>query len=205
LLTEHRESPFLPVSINASSGDLAIVESHLAADELVEWVGKPDPTRHFTTADVYLIPFSLVFFAVAVFWVIGATTAGGVFGLFGVPFLAIGLYNLFGRFIYKANRKRRTIYAVTTRRVLEIIRSRRGETVRATYLRSIPNISTSAATDGHGSVEFVPLSPPYSQLANSGMEFFAHGRLGSGVSFYDIEDPRGVADLVERLRAGDSA
>jgi hypothetical protein len=166
-------------------------------------VGKPDPTRHFTSGDWYLIPFSLVFFAFAVFWVIGATATGGPFGLFGLPFLAIGLYNLFGRFIYKANRKRRTVYAVTTRRVLEIVRGVRGETVRATYLRSIPNISTSAATDGHGSVEFVAASPPYSQLANSGMEFFAQGRLGNGVSFYDIEDPRGVADLVERLRAAD--
>jgi hypothetical protein len=39
---------------------------------------------------------------------------------------------------------------------------------------------------------------------NSGMEFFARGQLASsGVSFYDIEDPRGVADLVERLRDQD--
>jgi hypothetical protein len=35
------------------------------------------------------------------------------------------------------------------------------------------------------------------------MEFFARGQLASGVSFYDIEDPQGVADLVERLRAAD--
>jgi hypothetical protein len=36
------------------------------------------------------------------------------------------------------------------------------------------------------------------------MEFLARSQLSSGgVSFYDIEDPRGVADLVERLRNGD--
>jgi hypothetical protein len=166
-------------------------------------VGNPDPKKHFTPSDKYVIPFSLAFFAFAVFWVVGASAAGGAFGLFGIPFLAVALYNVFGRFIYKANRKRRTIYAVTNRRVLEIVRSRRGESVHATYLRSIPNISTSADSDGHGSIEFVTNQAPYAHLANSGMEFFAQGRLAGGVNFYDIEDPQGVADLVERLRAAD--
>jgi hypothetical protein len=36
------------------------------------------------------------------------------------------------------------------------------------------------------------------------MELFARDQMAStGVSFYDIEDPRGVADLVERLREAD--
>jgi hypothetical protein len=48
-------------------------------------------------------------------------------------------------------------------------------------------------------------SPPYSHLANSGVEFFAQGRLPSGVNFYDIENPQGVADLVERLRFDEQA
>ena len=40
--------------------------------------------------------------------------------------------------------------------------------------------------------------------ANSGLELLGRGQMaGAGVSFYDIEDPRGVADLVERLRDAD--
>ena len=52
-----------------------------------------------------------------------------------------------------------------------------------------------------GSVEFGLSSPMTGWYENSGMELFARGQMASsGVSFYDIEDPRGVADLVERLR-----
>jgi hypothetical protein len=132
--------------------------------------------------------------------------AGGApffFAIFGSVFVVLGLYFIFGRFIYKANVKRRTTYAVTNRRVLEIVRGLRGgESVNATYLRSIPNISTSTSSNGYGHVEFGLSSGRYSQVANTGMEFFARGA-ASGVRFYDIPDPRGVADLVERLRAAD--
>ena len=125
------------------------------------------------------------------------------FGLFGLPFVAIGLYFIFGRFIYKANRKRRTTYAVTNRRVLEIVRGLRGgESVNATYLRAIPNISTSTTSGGYGMVDFGFSSPRYTRYANTGMEFLGRGQAG-GVRFYDIPDPRAVADLVERLRAAD--
>jgi len=191
--------------ITASSSELETVERHLSSGEHIEWVGTPDPTKRFTPADRYLIPFSLFWGGFAIFWVIGASSGGGFFGLFGLPFVALGLYFIFGRFVYKAYRKRRTVYAVTDRRVMEIFRGRQGDSVDAVYLRSIPNISTSVGSNGRGSVEFGISSRGYSSYANTGMEFFARGQLASGVSFYDIEDPQGVADLVERLRADDGS
>jgi uncharacterized membrane protein len=195
-------------AITASPTDLDAVERHLSSGEHLEWVGRPDPTKHFTPADVFLIPFSILWGGFSIFWEASAIGGGGgpFFALWGIPFVAIGLYFIFGRFIYKANRKRRTIYAVTSRRVMAIVRGRRGESVEATYLRSIPNISTSAVSDGRGSVGFGLSSPMAGRYANSGMEFLARGQMSSaGVSFYDIEDPRGVADLVERLRDADRA
>lgn len=193
-------------SLPASSADptaLAAVERHLSGSEHIEWVGRPDPTKRFTPADRYLVPFSLFWGGFAIFWLVGATASGGAFGLFGIPFVLIGLYFIFGRFIYKANRKRRTVYAVTDRRVLEIVDGRKGESVTAVYLRSIPNISTSAVSNGEGSVEFGLSSRMDQYYANTGMEFFSRGSLSSGVSFYDIADPEGVAALVERLRDAD--
>ena len=63
-----------------------------------------------------------------------------------------------------------------------------------------------ATANGRGSVEFGLSSPMTGWYENSGMELFARGQMASsGVSFYDIEDPRGVADLVERLRDEDRA
>ncbi len=32
------------------------------------------------------------------------------FALFGLPFVALGLYLIFGRFVVKARRKRQTVY-----------------------------------------------------------------------------------------------
>ena len=139
------------------------------------------------------------------FWEAAAISSGSGFAvLWGIPFVLIGLYMIFGRFIYKASRKRRTTYAVTDRRVMATVRGRSGESVEATYLRSIPNISTSAVAGGRGSVEFGLSSPMSGWYGNSGMEFLGRGQMASsGVSFFDIEDPRGVADLVERLREAD--
>jgi hypothetical protein len=94
-----------------------------------------------------------------------------VFRLWGIPFVSMGLYFVAGRFFYNAYRKRRTLYAVTDRRVLIVVQRRRGEAVDATYLRAIPNISTSAGSDGRGSVRFGNTSPFGGWGANSGMEF----------------------------------
>jgi hypothetical protein len=183
---------------------LETVRRHLSAEEHIEWVGGPDPANHFTRADLFLVPFSLFWGGGVIFWLVGATTAGGAFGLFGVPFVLVGLYFIFGRFAYKAYRKRRTVYAVTDRRVLEIVRRQRGESVDAVYLRSLPSISTSVGADGKGSVRFGPTTPWFGAMyANTGMEFLSRGAATGGVAFYDIDDPRGVAELIERLREAD--
>jgi hypothetical protein len=108
----------------------------------------------------------------------------------GLPFVAIGLYFIFGRFIYKAYRKRRTVYAVTDRRVMEIFRGRQGDSVDAVYLRSIPNISTSAGSNGRGCVEFGISSRGYSSYA--GMRYLSAGVkrfVGSGVPTHSMCSP----------------
>lgn len=205
LPVEHRATHAPLPSLNTDPAALATAEPHLSGNEHIEWVGGPDPTKRFTPADRYLIPFSLLWGGFPIFWVVGAAASGGFFAVFGLPFLAMGLSFMFGRFIYKADRKRRTVYAVTDRRVFEIVDGRKGESVTAVYLRSIPNISTSAVSNGEGSVEFGISSRMESHYANTGMEFFNRGSTPGGVSFFDIEDPEGVADLVERLRTADRA
>jgi hypothetical protein len=189
--------------MTASGTDLDVVERHLSSGERIEWVGRPDPAKHFTRGDVFLVPFSIMWGGFAIVWETLAISGGGgvLFALFGLPFVALGLYFIFGRFIAKANRKRRTIYAVTNRRVLTILRRRRDESVDAMYLRSIPSVSTSAVSNGRGSVVFGSTTSWY---ANSGMELFTRGQTANtGIGFYDIDDASDVADLVERLRDTD--
>jgi hypothetical protein len=80
----------------------------------------------------------------------------------------------------------------------------RGETVDATYLRAIPTISTSVDSTARGSFQFGNTSQLGTWNANSGMEFFGRANSATtGVAFYDVDDARAVADLVERLREQD--
>jgi hypothetical protein len=178
------------------------VQQHLSQGERILWLGSPDPSKHFTPSDLFLVPFSILWGGFAIFWE-ASVVAGGApvfFALWGIPFVLIGLYLVVGRFFYKAYRKRRTVYAVTNHRVISIVQSRRGEAVEASYLRAIPSISTNEDSNGRGSVEFGS-SSSVGRLANTGFGFFGSGGSAtSGVNFYDIKDPRGVADLVERLQ-----
>jgi hypothetical protein len=76
---------------------------YLLPDETLLWTGRPDPAKHFGASDVFLVPFSLLWAGFAIFWLIAALVAGAPvpFALFGLPFVALGLYFIFGRFVYQ--------------------------------------------------------------------------------------------------------
>lgn len=194
-----------------------VFRDELLKDESVLWSGQPDPQRYFAPADVFLIPFSLLWGGFALFWEAGVLGLGvlGLWGndsgeggapfffvLWGIPFVLVGLYMIFGRFIYKARTKKRTYYGVTDRRVLALVRSPRGDHIQAAFIETIPSINKRIREDGSGSVIF-GTSPRWADwYANTGLEFMAWGWGGSGtaVSFYDLSDARTVARLANDLR-----
>ena len=93
----------------------------LRQGEQLRWVGQPDPQVRFAAADLFLVPFSVMWGGFAVFWELGVIVSGApiYFALFGIPFVLIGLYFIFGRFIYKMRRKLTTVYGLTDSRILE--------------------------------------------------------------------------------------
>jgi hypothetical protein len=102
-----------------------------------------------------------------------ATGAPVFFVLFGLPFVAMGLYLIFGRFVQRRLVKQRTWYAVTVRRVLVLERRRSGDDLQAAFIDSLPAV-------GHSGDSVV----------------FTNTSLG----FSDIRDAAYVADLVAQLR-----
>jgi len=153
--------------------------------------------------DAFLIPFSLLWGGFALFW------EGGVLGLFGkapigidalfvlwgVPFVLVGQYFIWGRFLYKRWDRRRTIYAVTSQRVLVL----RGRGVQSTFLEQLPTLNQHSRADGSGSIEFSTVSFGYGYWANTGMDFF--GRRGT-LAFYDIPEVAAVYRLIADARRG---
>jgi hypothetical protein len=79
----------------------------LRQGERLLWVGQPDPRVRFTGADAFLVPFSILWGGFAVVWEIMAITRSEspLFVIWGIPFVLLGLYFIFGRFIVKKRRK----------------------------------------------------------------------------------------------------
>ena len=90
----------------------------LGPDEILHWSGRPMQGVMFRPTDLLMVPFSLLWGGFACFWTFAATATGGCFGLFGIPFVLVGLYMVFGRFWADAKERANTFYAVTSERVI---------------------------------------------------------------------------------------
>jgi hypothetical protein len=177
-------------------------DEHLVAGEKVLWVGRPDPAKRFSKSDRFAIPFSLMWGGFAIFWEATAIAggAGPFFALWGIPFVAIGVYIMVGRFFYRARLKRRTWFAVTNKRALKLERRKNGDAVEALFLDTIPAVNRDVGKDGSGSVLFGSAGRWQSDLANSGMPAFFLTNVQLPLTFYDIPDAAHVAELVTQLR-----
>ena len=185
-----------------------MIRQELEPGETLLWSGQPNPYRLFTGADVFLVPFSLLWGGFAIFWeasVLGTFRYGTgfpiLFALFGIPFVALGLYFIAGRFWVKRYAKLRTVYAVTDRRVISLSIAFR-KTVRSASLKRLPGLEISTGRDGSGTVTFGHFSGMSGFYENTGMEWLARTMGPRPMAFYDLDDARGVYRLVdERLNA----
>jgi hypothetical protein len=177
------------------------LQPHLRPGEHLVWVGTPDLGVTFTAADAFLVPFSIMWGGFTIFWEAEALTSGAppFFLLWGIPFVGVGVYFIFGRFIYKRHRKRQTAYGLTLQRAMVAVGS--------TSLVDSPvkNVSTSIrkSRDGrHVSVTFGESNyrdwRQGGYYANTGMEFFARGV--SPVAFFDVADPDRLLSALDKIR-----
>ncbi|MGG7567402.1 hypothetical protein ACQ5SO_14720 [Rhodovulum sp. DZ06] len=83
-----------------------------APDDVVEWSGVLSPLSAF---GVFFGGFAAVWITLAFAMGSGTGIVGWIFPLFGLPFLAVGLFMAFGRLIWDARVRRGTHYTLTTR------------------------------------------------------------------------------------------
>jgi hypothetical protein len=180
------------------SGDAErIISSELSAGEALVWSGRPRTGIRLSGADVLLIPFSLAWCGFAVFWEKTALRMGApdVFPIFGLMFVVVGLYLVFGRFIADAVRRGKTFYGLTPRRAI-IVSGIFTRQLRSIDLASLPEISVSDRPDRSGTI---------SLGAPSGMNAWAVGMMDPSwpgaarylpPRFEMIEDVRGVYEKI---------
>ena len=193
---------------------MAVIDPHasskmqreLLPGESLYWAGTPNPQVIFHTDDWYVVPFSLLWGGFAIFWeagVLGYGWTGSRTGdsstfmaIWGIPFIVVGQYMIWGRFLYDAWLKRRTYYAITNRRVL-VKQEGWKRKVSATFLESLPSITQ----EGHrtGTLWF---GPKYPVIAGRGQKTREISRFGVGdvPTFADVDDVDEIYKLVTDLR-----
>jgi hypothetical protein len=140
----------------------AVIRGKLGQDEQLLWSAQPRGGVAFRSEDFFLVPFSLLWGGFAIFWEWGVTTSGAglFFQLWGIPFVAVGLYMIVGRFAYDAWLRSKTFYGLTNERAV-IVRRTFGEVVRSIPLASLGDYTLSVGNDKTGTITFGNGEPSY--------------------------------------------
>lgn len=124
----------------------------MGADEYILWTGKPEIRGNlFTMNDFVNNAFGIFVIAFSLFWMKTAMQAPGPFFLSGLPFLAIGLYMLFGRGISGVYLRKRTAYVITNKRIYRRV-GRKTDNLPGIHM---PAYETVMHKNGNGSIRFV--------------------------------------------------
>ena len=139
------------------SNPAAAFRHDLDRDEQLLWTGTPKQGITLQAGDALMIPFSLMWGGFAIFWEYTVLSSGGpnFFALWGIPFVAVGIYLIIGRFFYDAARRKKTFYALTDKRA--IIRS--GvfqQSTKSINLRTLSDITLNEKPDGSGTIVLGP-------------------------------------------------
>ena len=136
------------------------VQSQLGPNEQLLWFGQPRSGITFRASDIFMVPFSLLWGGFAIFWETAVVTSDGpfFFKLWGIPFVIVGLYMIFGRFIIDAKQRDKTCYGVTNERVI-IVSGLFSKKVKSLNLRTLSDISIDEKSDGSGTITFGPSHP----------------------------------------------
>lgn len=182
---------------------MRLLQEELQASERLMWSGKPNPAILLTKADIFLIPFSFLWFGFFL------SVAGDIFTsidkmpfpffLFPFFFLIVGSYISIGRFVYKYFRKKKTYYFLTDKRVI-IITDFLGKNIQAAFLKEIPTINKSVNGKGMGSLVFGNQNMQAAMYGNTGMELFGAFNTNPIPAFYDIPNVQEVYKKVSDLK-----
>ncbi|MBM4041268.1 MAG: PH domain-containing protein [Planctomycetes bacterium] len=174
-----------------------VISGELEDGEKLLWAGKPRQGLVLRGHDALLIPFSLMWGGFAIFWECGVIASGAplFFRLWGIPFVLVGLYLIFGRFVVDAGRRERTVYGVTDRRVVIVsgVVSRR---VKSVNLRTLNDLTLSEGRGGAGTITFGP-TPPWGWWSGNALW---PGAGDAAIRFELASNAREVYEIIRRAQ-----
>ncbi len=179
-----------------------LIQSELAAGESVAWSGSPSPSRMAKKALPMLLfgvpwtAFSIVWVGMAVkgVWSRGLMLHPGawLFPLFGLPFVAVGLWMLSAPF-WARRKAPLTVYVITDRRAI-ICETRlfRGVMVQSFQPAQLGGLKRVQQADGSGDL-----------ILDRRVSFDSEGgRRTTEIGFFGVPDVKYVEELVRALANG---
>ena len=170
----------------------------LIENEKLLWTGRPQTGLIFRKTDIFLIPFSLFWCGIVLIAVFSIGTSDAPFPvfLFFIPFLVMGCYVTFGRFIIDSRRRANTIYGITDNRI--IIRSGIfSKRVNSLNIRTLSDISIEEKSDGSGDILLGPNNYIFGMMTGM-MWQGGGGRFSSRLE--SIADVKSVYSLILKLQ-----
>ena len=133
------------------------LQLELIDNEKLIWTGRPRTGVVFRATDIFLVPFSLVWFGVVIF-ALGDNGVNEVkmpVALFFIPFIIAGLFITVGRFFVDSKRRANTVYGITDNRV--IIKSGMfSKSVNSLNIKTLSGITIDKKSDGSGTITIGP-------------------------------------------------
>ena len=175
-------------------------QSELQGNESLLWVGQPQRCIVFHQEDLLAIPCSLLWGCFAILSEIAVLAAARAnhnqtlwFGAaWGIPFVLVGQYLVWGRFLYISWKKSRTFYAVTSERILICRLTRGGRKVSSLDLFNLGVVQKSLRADGSGTLQF-----DYPHVPQPSVLRFLFGPKTAHDSFFDPLERNGALAFVD--------
>ncbi len=167
-------------------------------NETIFWEGRPETGHWFSQSDYILIPLSLLWTYVALYWVFRMTrdTTVAYNFLFGSLFIVSGLYLVIGRFVMKENSKKQTLYRISSKGITFI--QKEGETKNIIPFQEIDTVEWKPGKNGVGTIWFIRHGKKPNSLvrmiSNAGLDFLIGEEKEYG--FFDIREAETVAELI---------
>jgi len=176
-----------------------MLEDELNFGENIVWRGQPYKGFLLRKADIILIPLSLLLGGFFFFLGYTILTSDSCVYLFGIPFLLIGLYFPFGRFLVDITQRRRTYYALTNERVI-IIFGLFIQNFEILELAELSDINVMENRRGQGTIIFGPIDSMSWMVYTGGSWPIRKLKALQSPIFEMIDNVRKVFNLIKRCQ-----
>ena len=166
----------------------AFCNAYMLSDEYILWKGHPEKGNVFTRRDVAVSIFSLFWLSFSIFWEMMAIRSGGslFMVLWGLPFVGVGLYMLFGRVLQTIYLRGRTFYVITNKKIF----IKKGNRIEVHDGKDLPPMDIEIHKNGNGTILFS--EEVYTRRGNRHRMYFALENLA------DVAQAQNAVSMMER-------